>query len=119
MAALASQQPSLAGGTLCEHAQHDNPTSTTKEDLAVRSPGCFASRMTAPSLWAQAFDDPIFPPDMAISMWRRMPNPGNRLYLDMGGHAEHYAHSDPDRHNHAWLRSELEPRIQPERRGLQ
>jgi ABC-2 type transport system ATP-binding protein len=88
VAALASQQPSLAGGAVCEHAEHDTPTSTTKEDLAVRSPGCFASRMTAPSLWAQAFDDPVFPPDMAISMWRRMPNPGNRLYLDMGGHAE-------------------------------
>jgi predicted acyl esterase len=43
--------------------------------------------MTAPSLWAQAFDDTVFPPGMAISMWRRMPNPGNRLYLDMGGHA--------------------------------
>src|SRR5436190_6326209 len=86
--AHASPQPSRAAGTLCEHAQYDTPASTTKQDLAVRSPGCFASRMTAPSLWAQAFDDPIFPPDMAISMWRRMPNPGNRLYLDMGGHAE-------------------------------
>jgi ABC-2 type transport system ATP-binding protein len=93
VAALATQLPALAGGDLCEHAQVDTATSTTKEDLAFRSPGCFASRMTPPSLWAQAFDDMVFPPGMAISMWRRMPNQGNRLYLDMGGHA---APSAPD-----------------------
>jgi hypothetical protein len=87
VAALASQQPSLAGGDLCEHAQHDTLASTTKQDLAVRSPGCFAGRMTPPSLWAQAFDDTIFPPEMAISMWKRMSHPGNQLYLSMGGHA--------------------------------
>jgi predicted acyl esterase len=87
VAALATQQPSAVGGKLCEHAAYDTPTSTTKEDLAVRSPGCFAKRMTAPSLWAQSFDDAVFPPEMGIHMWRRMPNEGNRLYLSMGGHA--------------------------------
>jgi predicted acyl esterase len=87
VAALASEQPDVVGGKLCEHRAYDTATSTTKEDLAVRSPGCLLGRMTPPSLWAQAFDDTIFPPEMAVSMWRRMPNPGNRLYLDMGGHA--------------------------------
>ena len=38
--------------------------------------------------WAQAFDDGLFAPDMAISMWRRAPNRSqHRLYLSMGGHA--------------------------------
>jgi ABC-2 type transport system ATP-binding protein len=104
IAALATQQPVLAGGELCKYAGHDTPTSTTKQDLAFRSPGCFASRMTAPSLWAQAFDDTVFPPGMAISMWRRMPNPGNRLYLDMGGHA---APSAPDAVEADKLREQL------------
>jgi predicted acyl esterase len=39
-------------------------------------------------MWAQAFDDSIFPSAMATAMFRRMPRRDvNRLYLDMGGHA--------------------------------
>jgi predicted acyl esterase len=59
-----------------------------RADLAARSVGCFAERMTLPTLWVQAFDDGLFPAEMAISMWRRMPHRSqNRLYLSMGGHA--------------------------------
>jgi len=72
----------------CDVTSHDTPTSPTLSDFAARSVGCFASRMTPPVLWAQAFDDGIFPSNMAISMWRRMPHRlSNHLYLSMGGHA--------------------------------
>jgi predicted acyl esterase len=104
IAALASDQPSLTGGQLCDASTHDTPTSTTKQDLAVRSPGCFAEQMTAPSLWSQAFDDGLFTADMGISMWRRMPNPENRLYLTMGGHGA------PSR-THAAERDQLDEQI--------
>jgi ABC-2 type transport system ATP-binding protein len=87
IATAAADQPGLAGGELCDHSRHDTPSSTMKQDLAVRSPGCFTGRMTPPSLWVQAFDDHLFPVNMAVRMWRRMPDPGNRLYLDLGGHA--------------------------------
>jgi len=88
IATAAADQPQLNGGDVCDATGHDTPTSTMKEDLAARSPGCFVSRMTPPSLWSQAFDDDLFPPDMAISMWREMPDHAeNRLYLSMGGHA--------------------------------
>jgi predicted acyl esterase len=71
----------------CDASHHDTPQSTIEQDLAFRSPGCFVSRMTLPSLWAQSFDDGLFPPELAISMWRRMPDHrDNRLYLSMGGH---------------------------------
>lgn len=71
----------------CDASRHDTPTSTIEQDLAFRSPGCFVSRMTLPSLWAQSFDDGLFPPELAISMWRRMSDRrDNRLYLSMGGH---------------------------------
>jgi predicted acyl esterase len=76
------------GGGVCATEPHDTLTSSTLADLAVRSVGCFAARMTLPVHWAQAFDDGLFTPDMAISMWRRMPRRAeNRLYLSMGGHA--------------------------------
>src|SRR5581483_5763467 len=87
VAALSADQPALAGGELCDYSQHDTATSTVKQDLAFRSPGCFMAQMTPPSLWAQAFDDALFPPQMAISMWQRMPSPDKSLYLSMGGHA--------------------------------
>ncbi len=72
---------------LCDSSGHDALLSPTKADLAYRSPGCHLDRMTIPSYWAQSFDDGLFTPEMAISMWRRMPNPANRIYLTMGGHA--------------------------------
>jgi hypothetical protein len=82
------------GADVCATEPHDTPTSSTLADLAVRSVGCFARRMTPPVHWAQAFDDGLFTPDMAIAMWRRMPHRAeNRLYLSMGGHA---APSAPD-----------------------
>ena len=88
IATAAADQPELYGGAVCDATGHDSQGSTMKQDLAARSTGCFASRMTPPSLWAQAFDDGLFPADMAISMWRRMPDDtDNRLYLSMGGHA--------------------------------
>jgi hypothetical protein len=58
-----------------------------KADLAARSVGCFTNRMDVPTIWAQAFDDTIFPPEMAIHALRRFPaGSANRLYLDMAGH---------------------------------
>ena len=72
----------------CDVSDHDTATSPTLSDFAARSVGCFASHMTPPVLWAQAFDDGIFPSNMAIAMWRRMPHRlSNHLYLSMGGHA--------------------------------
>jgi predicted acyl esterase len=104
IATAAADQPGLAGGELCDHSPHDTPTSTMKQDLAVRSPGCFVRRMRPPSLWVQAFDDHLFPVNMAVEMWRRMPHPGNRLYLDMGGHAAPFT---PERVERAEFRAQL------------
>ncbi len=81
------------GTPLCRRGPHDSAASPMKADLAARSVGCFVRRMTAPSLWAQAFDDGLFTPEMAVHMWRRMPSRGNRIYLSMGGHG---APSAPD-----------------------
>jgi pimeloyl-ACP methyl ester carboxylesterase len=74
------------GSPLCQGGAHDTDTSAMKADLAARSVGCHVGRMKAPAHWAQAFDDELFPPQMAVHMWRQMPNPGNHLYLSMGGH---------------------------------
>jgi ABC-2 type transport system ATP-binding protein len=74
------------GSPQCQGGKHDTPTSAMKADLAARSVGCHVDRMTAPSHWAQALDDELFPTQMAVHMWRRMPNRGNHLYLSMGGH---------------------------------
>ena len=78
----------------CAAAVHDTATSATLADLAVRSVGCYADRIAPPVLWAQAFDDGLFPAEMAIAMWRRLPDHAdNRLYLDMGGHAAPHANA--------------------------
>ena len=92
------------GKPLCEKGTHDTLTSPIKADLAARSVGCHVAQMTAPSLWAQAFDDELFPPQMAVHMWRRMPSHGNRLYLSMGGHG---APSAPDKVEHDKLLAQL------------
>ncbi len=92
--ATAAANPPDDGSSLCQKGSHDTLTSPMKADLAARSVGCHVARMTAPSLWAQAFDDELFPPQMAVHMWRRMPSRGNRLYLSMGGHG---APSAPDK----------------------
>jgi ABC-2 type transport system ATP-binding protein len=92
------------GTPLCQGGTHDTLTSPMKADLAARSVGCHVARMTAPSLWAQAFDDELFPPQMAVHMWRQMPSHGNRLYLSMGGHG---APSAPDAVERDKLRAQL------------
>ena len=87
-ATTAADNPALYGGAMCDVDGHDQPTSTTAQDWAFRSMGCFLGRMTPPLLWAQAFDDSLFPPEMAIAMWRKLhrSHPEDRLYLSMGGH---------------------------------
>lgn len=87
-ATILADQLYAEGSNRCDTTAHDTFGGTTLADLAVRSIGCHAKRMTPPVLWAQAFDDAVFPSTMAISMWRRMPDHrANRLYLSMGGHA--------------------------------
>jgi hypothetical protein len=81
------------GSPLCQGGNHDTLTSRMKADLAARSVGCHVEKMKAPTHWAQSFDDELFPPQMAVHMWRQMPSRGNHLYLSMGGHG---APSAPD-----------------------
>ncbi|MEA2273233.1 MAG: type transport system ATP-binding protein, partial [Solirubrobacteraceae bacterium] len=80
--------PSLyGGGNVCDSTGHDAPGSSIKADLAWRSVGCHPDRMALPWLWAQAFDDELFPADMALALWRDAPGRSrHRLYLSMGGH---------------------------------
>ena len=67
-----ADRPELYGaGDECDFAGHDTPGSTMKQDLAARSVGCLVDRMTVPSYWAQAFDDELFPAQMAIHFWQR------------------------------------------------
>jgi predicted acyl esterase len=88
-------QPALYGRSECDFDGHDTAASAMRQDLAWRSVGCFAHRMGLPWMWAQAFDDELFTPDMAISMWRRSPRRADhRLYLSMGGHAAPSAQRD-------------------------
>ena len=86
--ATADEPQAYGSGNLCDLSAHDTATSTMQQDLAWRSIGCQPERVGLPWHWAQAFDDALFPPDMAISMWRRAPNRSqHRLYVSMGGHA--------------------------------
>lgn len=87
IATAAADQPALYGGAVCDFTGHGQPNSTMRQDLAARSVGCMADRVTVPVHWAQAFDDALFPGEMAIAMISRLGNPSNRLYLSMGGHA--------------------------------
>ena len=77
---------SYGAGPICERGEHDTPTSTMKHDLAERSIGCFTRRMRVPFAWAQAFDDELFTPQMAVDRSRRAPARTKRLYLSTGGH---------------------------------
>jgi len=88
IATTAADQPQLYGaGDLCDQGTHDDPSSSMRQDLAWRSVGCHPDRMALPWHWAQSFDDTLFLPDMAISMWNRAPRRADhRLYLSMGGH---------------------------------
>ena len=86
------------GADRCDVSVHDTPDSPTINDFAARSVGCFVNRMTPPVMWAQAFDDSIFPSAMATAMFYRMPRQDvNRLYLDMGGHAAPTARPEVER----------------------
>jgi ABC-2 type transport system ATP-binding protein len=89
IATTTADEPAAYGsGNLCDFSTHDTATSTMQADLGWRSVGCQAGRLGLPWVWAQSFDDGLFPPDMAISMWNRAPNrTQHRLYLSMGGHA--------------------------------
>lgn len=88
IATAAADTPTLYGPSACQLTPHDTVTSPMRNDLAWRSVGCQPDRVGLPWLWAQAFDDGLFPADMAIDMWRRSPGAaGHLLYLDMGGHA--------------------------------
>jgi predicted acyl esterase len=79
--------PAVYGGDVCDTHGHDSSGSTMKADLAWRSAGCRPTRMGLPWIWAQAFDDELFPVDMALSLWRDAPGRArHRLYLGMGGH---------------------------------
>ncbi len=71
----------------CPEGEPDTLTSATAVDLAWRSVGCHLDAVTQPLIWAQALDDQLFPPEMAIAMWRRAPaHDRSVLYLGMGGH---------------------------------
>jgi ABC-2 type transport system ATP-binding protein len=89
IATTVADRPELYGGDLCDQAGHDTPEATMRADLASRSIGCMADRMTPPTYWMQAFDDDLFPAGMATSMFDRAlaTEPRSRLYLSMGGHA--------------------------------
>jgi predicted acyl esterase len=52
----------------------------------VRSPETYADRTTQPTLWVQAFDDPLFPIDQALRMQRLRRGSDFRLWLSWGGH---------------------------------
>ena len=84
-----ADRPELYGGEVCDMAGHDETGSTMRADLAARSIGCRAERMDLPAYWMQAFDDNLFPVQMATSMFDRVLSrqPASRLYLSMGGHA--------------------------------
>jgi predicted acyl esterase len=87
IATTVADQPDLYGGDVCDTHGHDTSSSTMKADLAWRSVGCRPDRMALPWLWAQAFDDELFPVDMALALWRDAPaRARHRLYLSMGGH---------------------------------
>lgn len=89
IATAAADQPAAYGaGGQCDSKGHDVDGSSMLQDLAWRSVGCHPGRLALPWHWAQAFDDQLFAPDMAISMYRRAPHQErHRLYLSMGGHA--------------------------------
>jgi predicted acyl esterase len=89
IATSAADEPALFGDATepCALDPHDTATSTMRADLAWRSVGCQPGRMALPWLWAQAFDDEVFPAQMAINLQRAAPNRSSHpLYLSMGGH---------------------------------
>jgi pimeloyl-ACP methyl ester carboxylesterase len=51
-----------------------------------RSPRTYAKQTTQPTLWVQAFDDPLFPIDQALRMQALRSRSDVRLWLSWGGH---------------------------------
>lgn len=51
-----------------------------------RSPSTYADRTMQPTLWVQAFDDPLFPVDQAVAMQQLRKRSDVRLWLSWGGH---------------------------------
>jgi ABC-2 type transport system ATP-binding protein len=95
-------------GDVCDTTGHDSTGSSMKADLAARSVGCRADRWTAPVQWMQAFDDALFPVDMALRMWATgKRKAADRLYLSMGGHGAPGPRPEIERekteYNVAWL----------------
>ena len=80
IATAGADVPAAYGGDVCDMTGHDTAGSTMKADLAARSFACRLDRWTPPVHWSQAFDDTLFPADMAT---RSRPD---NLYLSMGGH---------------------------------
>ena len=72
-------------GSWSAYALTGQPESA-REQMEVRSPRNYVDRIGEPSLWVQAFDDPLFPGDHAVRMDRLMDHPENRLWLSWGGH---------------------------------
>lgn len=59
---------------------------TVEREWALRSPRTYAARTLQPTLWVQAFDDPLFPVDQAVTMQRLRARSDVRLWLSWGGH---------------------------------
>jgi ABC-2 type transport system ATP-binding protein len=53
---------------------------------AGRSPRTYAAKTVQPTLWVQAFDDPLFPVDQALAMQKLRAGSDVRLWLSWGGH---------------------------------
>ncbi|MGZ6793726.1 MAG: alpha/beta hydrolase family protein, partial [Mycobacteriales bacterium] len=58
----------------------------TEAQWVVRSPSTYVARTRQPTLWVQAFDDPLFPIDQAVEMQRLRSGTDVRLWLSWGGH---------------------------------
>ena len=95
----------LGGGVGADQVHHD---------WSVRAPRTYVRNITQPSLWVQAFDDPLFPVDQAVLMHHLESNPANRLWLSWGGHftAGSSAEESTARENewHRWLQHWLQGR---------
>lgn len=59
---------------------------TVEPQWTSRSPRTFAGKTPQPTLWVQAFDDPLFPVDQALTMQRLRGGADVRLWLSWGGH---------------------------------
>lgn len=60
--------------------------SDVEAQWASRSPRTYARQTTQPTLWVQAFDDPLFPVDQALRMQALRARSDVRLWLSWGGH---------------------------------